>query len=86
VVQAEEILRRLRTRPFQPFRVVLKGNKSFEITSHENNLILRTCFDIGIPVPGMEDPVADHFETVSLDQIDRLEGLETGLRSTSVVK
>jgi len=83
VVQPEEILERLRTRPFQPFRVVLKDSKSYEITSRENNLILRTCFDIGIPVTGMEDPVADHFETVSLDQIDRLEALETSLRSMS---
>jgi hypothetical protein len=83
VVQPEEILKRLRARPFQPFRVVLKGNKSYEITSHENNLVLRTCLDIGIPIAGMEDPVADHFETVSLNQIDRLEALETGLRSTS---
>jgi hypothetical protein len=82
MIQAEEILQLLRKRPFQPFRVVLKDGKHYDILFHENNLVFRSCIDIGIPVAGMEDPVADHFETVMLDQIDRLELLQMSVGPT----
>jgi hypothetical protein len=83
VIQPEEILQRLQKRPFQPFRVVLKDGKHYDILNHENNIVYTWCFDIGIPVAGMDDPLADHMETVMLDRIDHLEVLESTIQPAS---
>jgi hypothetical protein len=83
MIQPEEILQRFRRRPFQPFRVVLKDGGSYDIRYYDINLVFRSCIDIGIPVAGMEDPVADHMVTVMLDQIDRLEELKPSVRPAS---
>lgn len=73
MVQPEEILQRLRSRPFQPFQVVLKNGKRYEIHHHQNNIVYQWALSIGIPKKGMEDSVADRVEFVLLDQIDHLE-------------
>jgi hypothetical protein len=73
MVKPEEILKRLRTRPFQPFRVVLKDGKHHDIHHHQNNIVYQWAISIGIPKKGMEDSVADRVEFVLLDQIDHLE-------------
>jgi hypothetical protein len=77
VVQPEEILKRLRARPFQPFRVVLKDGNHYEIRHHQNNIVYRWAVSIGIPKKGMEDSIADRVEFILLDQIDHLEEVLT---------
>jgi hypothetical protein len=83
VVQPEEILQRLRKRPFQQFRVVLKDGKHYDILNHENNIVYTWAFSIGVAVDGTEDPITDHVEFITLDQIDRLETLLTSAQQAS---
>ncbi|MFL5245078.1 MAG: hypothetical protein ACJ8FY_23495 [Gemmataceae bacterium] len=83
MVQPEEILQRLRKLPFEPFRVILTNGKYYDILNHENNIVYTWCFDIGIPLAGMEDPLADHLETVMLEEIDHLEAVESTIQPAS---
>ena len=83
MVQPEEILQRLRKRPFEPFRVILKSGKHYDILNHQNNIVYTWALSIGIPVEGMEDPIADHVDFIALDQIDRLETLLASTQQAS---
>jgi hypothetical protein len=73
MVRPEDILQLLRTRPFQPFRVVLMDGKHYDIHYHQNNIVYQWALSIGIPKKGMEESIADHVELIMLDQIDRVE-------------
>ena len=72
-MEREELHRRLRQRPFQPFRVVLKDGRTFDIQYPEMNLLARSYIKIGIPESGTPDPLCDHTEFVPLSQIARVE-------------
>ena len=64
----------LRKKPFQPFRIVTTGGKSYDITEKDVPLLLvgkRTVI-IGLRVPE-SDPYFDRYEVVSLLHIVRLE-------------
>jgi hypothetical protein len=78
-MQPEEMLRLLRRRPFEPFAVHLKDGRVFEIRYPEINLVTRSTFTIGIPVPDDPDPVADRFLPVSWSDIS---GVEPRLATT----
>jgi hypothetical protein len=76
-VDPDELRRRLRLRPFQPFRIVLKDGESFEVRHPYINLLARTFIKIGIPEPNSapDTRIADHTVFVLLSQIDRIEPL-----------
>lgn len=64
----------LKKEPFQPFRIVTTGGKSYDITETDRPLLLvgkRTVI-IGLRVPE-SDPYFDRYEVVSLVHIVRLE-------------
>jgi hypothetical protein len=69
MVQPDELLRLLRQRPFQPFRVSLSDGRVYDIRYPEINLVGKTFFGIGIPMPDQEDPFGDYGVTVPLDVI-----------------
>jgi hypothetical protein len=75
VVTSDELLRLLRKRPFEPFRVHLTDGRVFDIRYPEMNLVGMTFFDIGVPEQGVEDPFADYAVNVPLDRISRIEPL-----------
>ncbi|MFL5243189.1 MAG: hypothetical protein ACJ8FY_13875 [Gemmataceae bacterium] len=60
--------------PFQPFKIVTTGGKTYDITEKDRPLLLvgkRTVI-IGLRVPDT-DPYFDRYEVVSLVHIIRLE-------------
>jgi hypothetical protein len=64
----------LKKEPFQPFRIVITGGKTYDITEKDRPLLLvgkRTVI-IGFRVPET-DPYFDRYEVVSLVHIVRLE-------------
>lgn len=73
----DELRQRLRLRPFQPFRIILKDGESFDVRYPRINLLARTFIKIGIHEPtSAPDPlVADYTVFVTLSQIDRIEPL-----------
>ena len=79
----DDILPFLRRRPFQPFRLHLRDGRSFDICFHELAMAGTKYFHIGIPVPNMPDPFADHVETVQLSEIERIEHLTPARESAS---
>jgi len=72
-MQFQELRTLLRQRPFQPFRVYLKDERSFEIRSPEINLVTPSTLVIGIPVPNDPDPVADRFINIPIEVVSRIE-------------
>jgi hypothetical protein len=75
MVTPDDLLRLLRKRPFEPFRVYLTDGRTFDIRYPEMNLVGETFFDIGVPEKGVEDPFAEYGVTVPLDWISRIEVL-----------
>jgi hypothetical protein len=73
MVTPDELLRLLRKRPFEPFRVHLTDGRVFDNRYPEMNLVGETFFDIGIPEPGRQDPFVESSVNVSLDRIGRIE-------------
>ena len=78
MVTPDDLLRLLRKRPFEPFRVYLTDGRTFDIRYPELNLVGATFFDIGIPEKGVEDPFMEYAVNVDLDRISRIEPLGTG--------
>jgi hypothetical protein len=69
----EELRQLMRQRPFQPFRVHLKDGRFFDIRYPEMHLLRQGYFDIGIPAPNDRPSIADYWESVPLEEIDRVE-------------
>ncbi len=71
----EELQHLLRQRPFQPFRLLLRDGRAFEVRYPEMNLLARSYVKIGIPDLEGPHPVCDHTEFVPLSQIAGAEPL-----------
>ena len=70
----QDLVSELNKDPFQPFRIVTTGGKTYDITEKDRPLLLvgkRTVI-IGLRVPET-DPFFDRYEVVSLVHIIRLE-------------
>jgi hypothetical protein len=83
MIRPEDLLQRLRQRPFQPFRVVLTDGRAFEIHYPDLNIVGQTWFDIGIPMPNQADPFGERAVTVPLDWIARVEELSPNTSKAS---
>jgi hypothetical protein len=62
----EEIRRRLRTQPFQPFRIRLSNGTTYDVMHPDLVMIGRMAIDIGIPAPDLPSDVYDRAVTVSM--------------------
>jgi hypothetical protein len=70
----QELESELRKEPFQSFRIVTTGGKTYEITERDLPMILvgKRAAIIGFRVPE-SDPYFDRYEVLSLVHIVRLE-------------
>jgi hypothetical protein len=70
----QELESELRKEPFQSFRIVTTGGKTYEITERDLPMILvgKCAAIIGFRVPE-SDPYFDRYEVLSLVHIVRLE-------------
>jgi hypothetical protein len=76
MVHPEELLQRLRRRPFEPFFVHLSDGRVFEVRYPDMNLVFTTYLLLGIPEADHPDPIiADRFEYLDLSLISKIEPL-----------
>jgi hypothetical protein len=68
----------LKKEPFQPFRIVTTGGKTYDVTERDRPLLFvgKRSVIIGLRVPDT-DPYFDRYEVVSLVHIIRLEPIPT---------
>jgi hypothetical protein len=74
----------LNKNPFQPFRIVTTGGKSYDITEKTRPLLLvgKRSVIIGLRVPET-DPYFDRYQVVSLVHIIRLEPMAVSQKQQS---
>jgi hypothetical protein len=70
-----ELQRLLQQRPFQPFRLVLRDGRVYEVRNPRMNLLAESFIKIGIPHESLPEPVCDHTEYVRLEEIVHAEPL-----------
>ena len=70
-----ELQRLLQQRPFQPFRLVLRDGRVYEVRNPRMNLLAESFIKIGIPHASLPEPVCDHTEYVRLLEIAYTEPL-----------
>lgn len=75
MVQPEELLERLRRRPFEPFVVHLSDGRVYEVLYPHNHLVCTSLWVFGIPELDQGGLIADHFEYLDLSLITKLEPL-----------
>jgi hypothetical protein len=75
MVKAEDLLSRLKKRPFEPFRITLKNGRSYDIRFPEMNMVGSSWMSIGIPEPNKADPIAEHLIHLDLVNIQDVEAL-----------
>jgi len=78
-----ELQRLLRQRPFQPFRLVLRDGRAYEVRNPRMNLLAESFIKIGIPHALLPEPVCDHTEYVRLEEIVHTEPLSAAPPVTS---
>jgi hypothetical protein len=71
----EELRRRLRERPFRPFRLHLVDGRVLDIRFPDLNLVGRSYIMVGIPEPNNPDPIGEYSVLVLLNEIRQLEEL-----------
>jgi hypothetical protein len=72
-VQADQIIRLLRDRPFLPLRVHLTDGAVLEIRAPRQAIVGSTWLDIGIPDPRLPEGIYDHIRTIPLTAVARVE-------------
>jgi hypothetical protein len=79
----ETVRQWLRCKPFEPFRVIVKDGRNYEVRYPRMNLLAERYIKIGIPDLSGPKPMCDHTEYVNFKQIERIEPLsETTAQST----
>ena len=79
----DELQRLLRQKPFQPFRIVVRDGRTYEIRNPRMNLLAASYINVGLPDTSLPEPICDHTEQVRLDAIVRTEPLPTPQTSSS---
>jgi hypothetical protein len=74
-VECEDLRRRLRERPFRPFRLHLADGRVFDIRFPYLNLVGSSYIMVGIPEANNPNPVGEYGVLVLLDQIRQVEEL-----------
>jgi hypothetical protein len=76
MVRPEEVLKLVRKRPFEPFRIRMDDGTVYEVLRPEFAMVGRTTMVVGIPLPRdleRERYVADRTVLVDLPLIERIE-------------
>jgi hypothetical protein len=74
-MERAELQRLLRQRPFQPFRLILRDGRVYEVRNPRMNLLAECFVKIGIADASLPEPICDHTEYVRLEEIARSEPL-----------
>lgn len=74
-MRPQDILKHLRKRPFQPFRLCLCDGSSFEVRHPEMAMVGRSVLTIGIAAPKESEPIYEHQIDCALMHITKLEPL-----------
>ncbi len=80
-MRPEDILRFLRARPFEPFRIHMSDGSTFEVMHPELAIVERSTVLVGVPGPLGPDGPVDRTVFCSLVHITRAEKLN-GATST----
>jgi hypothetical protein len=75
-LEMEDLRRRLRERPFQPFRLYLHDGRVFDVHFPHLNLVGRTFIMVGIPEPNNPDPIGEYGVLVLFDDIRQVENID----------
>ena len=68
----EDLLERLRTQPFQPFRVQLRDGRHHDICHRHVSLVLRSS----VLIDRSETPDPDRVLTISEDELESVEPVQ----------
>ncbi len=80
----EQLYQLLHRKPFAPLRVHLKDGRVYDIRHPHLAVVGKTYFQIGIPVLDQADPWADSTITVDLEDIARVEEIDSAQLASSV--
>ena len=76
-MRPDDILRFLRARPFQPFRISLSDGKEYEVRHPETAIVSRSTVFLGIPGrEGLDGPVERvvHCSLLHITQVELIDG------------
>ena len=65
----EDLLERLRTQPFQPFRIYLRNGRHHDLCHRHISLVLRSC----VLIDRSEATDADRMLTISEEEVESVE-------------
>jgi hypothetical protein len=77
-MRPDDVLRLLRARPFQPFRVFLSDGSQYDVRHPEMAIVSRSTVMLGVPGPdGLDGPVEDvvHCALIHITQMKPLDGV-----------
>jgi len=77
-MRPDDVLRLLRARPFQPFRISLSDGSQYDVRHPEMAIVSRSTVMLGVPGPrGLDGPVQDvvHCALVHITQLKPLDGV-----------
>ena len=74
-MRPEDILRFLRTRPFEPFRIHMSDGTTYDIAHPDLALVERSVVIVGVPGPKGPDGPLEHSVNCALVHIVRAEKL-----------
>jgi len=72
----QDLLQAIRKRPFVPFRLHLTDGMTYEVYHPELMMVGLASAIVGVSAPGQGQPVYEHYETVDLRHIVRMEPLK----------
>ncbi len=81
-MRPDDVLKLLRARPFQPFRISLSDGQEYEVRHPEMAIVSRSTVLVGIPGSrGLDEPV-EKVVTCALVHITRMEILDGASTAT----
>jgi hypothetical protein len=69
---ADDLLTAIRKRPFEPFRIQVSDGTVYDIRHPDLVMVGLGAVILGVPPPGVDKPVYERAETVSLQHIVKL--------------
>ena len=81
-MRPDDVLQRLRARPFQPYRIWLSDGEDYEIRHSEMAIVSRSTVLVGIPGPRGPEGPAERVVTCALLHITRMELLDGSSTAT----
>ena len=81
-MRPDDVLKLLRARPFQPFRISLSDGQQYEVRHPEMALVSRSAVEVGIPGPRGPDGPLQRIVTCALVHITRMELLNGAATAT----